>query len=255
MSPPASDREAAPSEVAARSTAAIWDEFRRTASAESRAELFALYADFARRVARRQYLRQPSGEVELAELYQFAYAGLLESIDRFTPDRGVTFEGFAVRRITGSILDGLSSMSERREQISYLGRLRRERIRSLEAADTVQPQASSLEALADIAIGLALGLMLEGTGLYVADNAPDVRPNSYEALAWRQTVRRLAQEVAALPPRERAVIAHHYIDGMSFTDVGVLLGLSKGRISQLHRAALTILKRRIGPAQGPSLSG
>ena len=74
------------------------------------------------------------------------------------------FRGFAVRRINGSILDGLAKMNEVREQISFRRRVKRERMRSLTPADAdALPAGEAMEALIDLAVGLALGFMLEGT--------------------------------------------------------------------------------------------
>ena len=40
-------------------------------------------------------------------------------------------------------------------------------------------------------------------------------------------------------------VRHHYMDGMSFDQIGALLGVTKGRISQLHRAAINLLRSRM----------
>ena len=48
-----------------------------------------------------------------------------------------------------------------------------------------------------------------------------------------------------LPARERDILRHHYIDGVGFDQLAVLLGVSKGRVSQLHRSALDLLRKRL----------
>ena len=42
--------------------------------------------------------------------------------------------------------------------------------------------------------------------------------------------------------REQQIIRHHYFDHMEFIEVGELMGLSKGRISQLHNRALRMIR-------------
>ncbi len=61
-----------------------------------------------------------------------------------------------------------------------------------------------------------------------------------------QTQSQLAKAVEKLPEREASIIINHYEHGLSFTQIAELLGLSRGRISQLHHAALTKLRKKIG---------
>lgn len=225
---------------------ALWRAYRTERSQAAREALFGFYFPFARKIAMRHFRRNWAGDVEFPDVSQFACAGLLEALDRFDPDRGVPFRAYAARRISGSILDGVSQANEVRGQVSFRKRLRRERAQSLSTADPDSlSQDQALKALVEMAVGLAVGFMLEGTGLYREAEAPDPAADAYESLVWKQAVRRLAAEVEALPPRERSIIHHHYMNGMSFEQIGALLGVSKGRISQLHRAAIGALRSRM----------
>ena len=48
-----------------------------------------------------------------------------------------------------------------------------------------------------------------------------------------------------LGERERHILRYHYLEGLSFGQIAQLLGLSNARISQLHKAALGTLQRRL----------
>jgi RNA polymerase sigma factor for flagellar operon FliA len=85
--------------------------------------------------------------------------------------------------------------------------------------------------------------MLEGTSLGAGEGGADARAGAYETLEWRHMQARLAAAVAALPPREAELLRNHYEHGLSFAQVAELLGLSRGRVSQLHRAALERLRK------------
>ena len=174
---------------------------------------------------------------------QFAYEGLLAAIDRFDPLRGIPFPAFARRRILGSIFDGASKMNEIDAQYSYRRRLEAERSRSLTAA--TEKGDDPLHELAALASGLALGLILAETNLVASEDGRDHRPGAYETLAWRELQARLALDVARLPEREAVIIRQHYENGVSFTRIAELLGLSKGRVSQLHAGALATLRKRL----------
>ena len=224
----------------------LWRLWRDENSAGARERIFTMYAPFAQRIARAAFLGSSSGDVDLGDLKQWACAGLLEAIDRFDPGRGAPFRAFARRRIRGSVLDGLSKASERLEQVTTRARLRKERLQALTQGSGTEVSGESLERLVDLAIGLALGFMLEGARLYVDGEPRDETPNAYQSLAWKETLVRLEREVARLTDPGRAVIRHHYGGDLDLAEIATLLGLTKGRVSQIHRAALTDLRRRLG---------
>lgn len=225
---------------------ALWSERTGERAVRAREDLFMLFRPFAERLARRHYRNMAYREIEYAELKQLAYAGLLEAIDRFDPGKEVPFTAYARRRVAGNIVDGVSKSSELREQLSFRNRVRRDRLRSLANDDLDQLSTEdSLRALSDLVVGLALGFMLEGAGLYGNDETPSPEPDAYESLAWKETTRRLAKELAALPDKERAIVRLHYLEGLQFDQIARMLELSKGRVSQLHKAALERLRRRL----------
>lgn len=226
--------------------AALWTAFRDQGSAGARERLFGVYAAFARNIARRHHQERSRGDIDLHDLQQLAYAGLLEALDRFNPRLGIPFRPFAAHRISGSIRDGIIKMNEMREQMSWRNRVRRERIQSISGGEAREP----IEQLAEIVVGLALGVLLEGTGLFVHDESGrgDVRGvtrTAYDSLAWKEMTAQLGSELRGLPERERMVLQKHYMEGVSFDGVAVLMGVSKGRISQMHRAALERLRKRM----------
>lgn len=228
---------------------ALWAALRRDNSQSAREKLFDRYANFARRIARRHFLDRLSGDIELADLQQLAYAGLLEAIEGFDPDNGASFTTYALRRVSGSVLDGITKMSELREQISFRNRVRDDRVQSLRATnhETISTD-EAINALAEAAVGLALGFMLDIDMAQSGEGAPDPRAGAYDSLAWKETVRRVGQEVANLPERERLIIRQHYLNGMAFDQIAGLLNVTKGRVSQLHRGALALLRKRMRSA-------
>jgi RNA polymerase sigma factor for flagellar operon FliA len=232
-----------------RAEAALWRRLRFEEEPECRQQLFSLYAGLARSVAARHFCRRPVQCVERGDFEQFAFEGLLQAIDRYDPLRGVPFGAYARQRIAGSILDGVARMSEVGAQFGHRRRIEQERLRSLARrsgdGESTGSRDDPLSELTELAVGLALGLMLEGTSLAVGDRGADTRADAYESLAWRETQARLAGAVANLPAREAAVVRNHYEHGLSFAQIAELLQVSRGRVSQLHRAALDRLRKRV----------
>jgi RNA polymerase sigma factor for flagellar operon FliA len=230
---------------------ALWDAMRAHGSAAARERLFGIYLPFARGIAGGQFKGRKGADLDYDDFAQLACAGLLEAMDRYDPAFGVPFRGFAARRIKGSIIDGLAKLSEVREQIGCRQRMRRERLRSL-APESAEKLSSddAMEALAEMAVGLAIGFMLEGTGLYHDDENAAVQPTAYDSLAWKDLVERLTAELGRLPERDRTILRLHYLEEVAFDEIAALLRLSKGRISQLHKAALALLRKRISGVGG-----
>ena len=148
------------------------------------------------------------------------------------------FGAYARRRIAGRIADGMAQMSEIGAQLSLRRRLQRERVRSFDIRDDGDP----LAILGDLAVDLAVGLLLEGTGML---DGGDERSDAYEGLAWHQAQAALVRELERLPDSEATVVRQHYHTGLSFAHIAALLTLSRGRISQLHRSAIERLRRRL----------
>jgi RNA polymerase sigma factor for flagellar operon FliA len=230
--------------VPPRVEASLWRRLRFERELRCREQIFTRYRGFARSIAARQLRTRPKNGIELRDMEHFAYEGLLQAIDRYDPLRGIAFGAFARPRILGSIADGASHMNEIDAQYSHRRRVENERARSIAAQSPAE--ADPLRALADLATGLAIGLMLEGTSLIEPENGADHRPNAYESLAWRELQALIAREIGRLPDREAIIIRQHYENGVSFTHIAQLLGVSKGRVSQLHAGALAKLRARIG---------
>lgn len=183
--------------------------------------------------------------MELRELHQLAYAGLLEAIDRFDLNRGVPFYGFAGHRIMGSIRDGIAQMSELREQATWRAKFQRERMRSLVSGAQNESQAP-IQKLSELAVGLAVGYMLEGEGAHSIEvESVQAAPTAYESAVWTETITHLKVELDRFPDREQTVLRLHYLSGCNFDTIAVLLRVTKGRISQIHRSALKLLQSRL----------
>lgn len=228
-----------------RREAALWRNHLDRRDSESRQLLFEHYRPFAMRLARVEFRKRRGMNFELGDLEQFAFEALLQAIDRFDPSRGTPFESFVRLRIKGQISSGMAKMSEGGSQASYRRRAERDRLRSL-AADggETDSEGDPLQALSRLAATLVLGIMLD-EGAQSAEAIADSAPSAYDSLALREMQHCLWQQVDTLPEREAFVLRQHYAKDVSFTVIAELLGVSKGRVSQIHRQALLRLRSQL----------
>lgn len=223
--------------------ASLWRRFRYESDDQCREQIFTLHVPLARMIARGEFRRRPPYGLEQADFDHLAFNGLLEAIDRYDPLQGAPFDAFARKRIKGAISDGLTKSSEGGAQYAYRRRIEIERVNAL------RPGPSELEnpfnALADLAIGLAYGLIAEGALQSAVD--PRSGLEAYDNVAWRDLELRILQDIETLADNERTVLKQHYLNDVPFQEIARLLGVSKGRVSQIHRAALNRLRARLCP--------
>jgi len=230
----------------------LWREFKEQRTRETRNRLIDHYLPFSRKIAKMLYAKRGGLDVEFLDYVQQAAQGLIEAIDRFDETRGTAFEAYASVRIRGAVLNSLTAMSEKYAQLSLRKRLRQERVDSLTDQIRERPRTrDNFRELADLAVGLAISYMLEGTGLVSAEPSPPVTGrDAYSSLEQEQLAESLKRLVEALPERERRVVFYHYYQGLSFTHVAEILGVTKGRVSQIHSQALQLI-REARSATGP----
>ncbi|SHN17848.1 RNA polymerase sigma factor for flagellar operon FliA [Duganella sacchari] len=221
--------------------AGLWQRWRNQGELAAREALIRHYLSYARALAAQMYARRSMDEFEFDEYMQFATVGLLEALDRYDPERGILFKTFATTRINGAMLSGLSTLSERQQQIAMRRRMADERVKSLQEAPLPADPERLLRELAEIGVGLALGFVLEGSGMLASAEA-SVADNTYTRLELRQFQQQIRYLCQRLTAREREVIEMHYLQHISFEEVAERLQLSKGRVSQLHAQGLKRLR-------------
>lgn len=228
----------------------LWERWRMQGDPSARDELIELYRPFARVVAATYFGRRIDDDIEFDDYHQWAIVGMIESLDRFDPSREIRFKTFASRRMHGNILDGIESATEKQRQIAARRRLRAERAAdALKTAETVAgtgdvaDSTDIFKVLAEVGIGLALGLMLEGTGM-MAPTADAMSPdNSYAHFELRQLHAAVRACIDKLSEQERHVVQGHYLEDRRFAEVALQLNLTRGRVSQIHKQALEKLRR------------
>jgi len=220
----------------------LWQRVVREKDAAARARLIEMYVPFARILAAKLYSGRRVQSSEFDEYLHYGILGLIEAVDKFDPSRGVLFRTFAAHRIQGSVLNNVEKLSERDEQLALRSRLRKQRLESLRGERKEASKTSELFAeMAEVALGLALGYMLEGSGMYAGseESAVDDVYAGTELKELRATINAI---VDILPERERDVIKYHYYHSLGVEEIGNILGLTKGRISQIHHQALKRLR-------------
>lgn len=241
-------------------SAPLWVCWREEGDAAARERLICLHLPYARMLAATLFARRTHGGVEFGDYLQLARIGLMEAVDRFDPAQGASFRTYASKRIQGAMLNGLVRLTEKNQQSNVMALLRQERLEVVKEAATDAAGASASSAdpdalfryLADVGIGLAIGVLLEDTGMIDADAfESDARMPSPEVSYFRKTeILRLREAlrdmVDQLPVQQKKVIACHYLQEMPFEHIARLLRVTRARVAQLHRQGLSRLRELLG---------
>lgn len=215
----------------------LWDRWRASHDVAARDLLIAKYSPWSRMVARDVYVRVHALASAWPDCAQNALVGLLEAINRFDPARGILFQTYARHRIRGAVFDGMRALRDNfgHEAQGHLHAIAiRERVTTLVEEAPTDP----LEAFVASAVGLSLGFLMEAGSVPAHPHTAD----GYADREHEEISKALAEAIEQLPKREQAIMVLHYHHYVPFVAIAEQLGVTKGRVSQLHKRALERLR-------------
>jgi RNA polymerase sigma factor for flagellar operon FliA len=237
----------------------------RSAEREARGlrdRLVVNYSPLVRYVAGRTAGRI-GGPLDLEDLISSGLVGLLGAVETFDPGRKTKFESYAISKIRWSILDELRKadpLSRRtRLRAHQIDRARDELFQKLGRTPTeselvgrlgitvtehreflghyARAQVRSFEGCGDLPGGPVGGLHD-----LIGDHAATDPASAAEVAEVRE---RLVSAIGCLGEKERVVTTCYYFEGLTLREIGRVLGLTEGRISQILHAALARLRRSL----------
>lgn len=248
---------------AADELARLWEEFKRTASAQARERLILHYAPLVKYVASRVATGLPAS-VEQADLVSYGMFGLIDALEKFEPARGNKFETYAIPRIKGAIIDELRAMDWVPRSVRFKAREIDKAHADLESmlkrAPTEQEVAGRLgisvselhEIINQVSFVSVLQLdeMLSvgndrGEQVSLLDTLADKHTDPTTGLEGQETRGLLAAAINSLSEREKIVVTLYYFEGLTLAEIGEILGVTESRICQIHTKAVHQLRLQL----------
>ena len=194
----------------------------------------------------------------LDDLVQVATIGLIKSVDRFDPDRGVEFSTYATPTIVGEIKrhfrdKGWAIRVPRRLQELKLSltKATSELSQTLGRSPTVSEIARHLEmSEEEVLEGLESANAYSAVSLDAPDSGDDEAPavadtlgvqdESLEGVEYRESLKPLLEK---LPPREKRILLLRFFGNMTQSQIANELGISQMHVSRLLARTLAQLRR------------
>jgi RNA polymerase sigma-B factor len=228
-------------------------EYLRTQDPHLCEQLVAAHQHLAVTLARRMSRRTRERE----DVVQVAMLGLLKAINRFDPDRGVSFGTFAWRTIEGEVkryyrdsswtVHVPRSLQERSVMISNAIE---ELTHDLGRSPMVGDIASALNLTEEEVIEVSeLQRACRSVSLDVSDDDDEVgagvqvggEDSNYSLTEDRQILSAL---VSTLPQREQTVVRLRFVEQLTQTEIASRIGVSQMHVSRLLARSLAQLRER-----------
>ncbi len=235
----------------------LWEKMIREKDKEAREQLILAHVSLVKYIAGRLAIFF-QGYYDMDDLISAGIPGLINAVDKYSPDKGAKFETFATIKIRGAILDWVRSFSwvprsvysEARKVEEAVAQLEQELGRTPDEAEVagflglpVEQYGHLLERIAPVTLLALDDLRHQETGF--SDQSDQARGADavVEQLAFEELKQELAAGISKLPPKEQLVISLYYYSGLSLKEIGKVLNVTESRVSQLHTKAVLRLRQ------------
>jgi RNA polymerase sigma factor for flagellar operon FliA len=242
---------------------ALWQRYQRTGDARCRDRLILTLAPLVKFIVYRKVRELPS-HAEAEDYISVGLEGLIQSIDRYDPDKGATLEQYAWTRIHGAVLDELRRQDWAPRSVR---RWERDIVRAIEDFNALHGRRPGREELAE-ALGIsreelqrhrdeiarsevtslnAVVLSDEDTEIERADTiaSGDLRLDPEHAAHTSEAKDRFRRAFAGLPQREREVAVMLYVKNLTLAEIGEVLGVTESRVCQIHGQTKKKLRKEL----------
>ncbi|MCT4579024.1 MULTISPECIES: sigma-70 family RNA polymerase sigma factor [Donghicola] len=194
--------------------------------------------------------------VELEDLMQAGYLGLVDASQRYSVREGVSFSAYAAIRVRGSIVDLLRRNSNLCRKTIAMQQEVKKAIQALEGEFGRTPEAEEVAAKLEIPIeeyeewqARFQANRVQSLDEVYSDQSmlfEDRNQNSEDLTHQSQLKQLLRNALEKLPEREALLLHLYYVEELNVYEVAAILGVTTGRVSQIKKAAIMRLRGLIG---------
>lgn len=220
-------------------------------------ELMTEYAPFVKRIAYHMIGRLPSN-VQLEDMVQAGMIGLFEALKGFDMSKGASFETYARIRIQGAMIDEVRRCDWTPRSVYKKSRQISEAIRAIESEHGRGARDSEVAELLNLDLDEYHSLVKDAAGCQLLsyediaslggckDELTSSETHDPSDMLQEEDFKQgLTERIANLPEREKLVMALYYDEEFNLREIGEILGITEGRVCQIHGQALLRLRARM----------
>ena len=201
-----------------------------------------------KRIASQLAQKLPS-HIEIDDLIQVGLIGLLKAVDDYQSDSGAVFSTYATIRIRGAMLDELRGRDWLPRSVQRdLGRVAaaiercEQRLgRPAGEKEIAHELGMSVEEYRKLAGELACARITQLDEAELPPGADEPDDQFFDA-AKREA---LVAAIDILPEKEGLMLSLYYTEGLNLREIGLVLGVSESRVSQIHGQAVARLRAKL----------
>ncbi len=220
------------------------------------------YIPLAKIIASRTYSRLP-GHLDKGEIESMAFLGLLDAVEKFSPEKEIKFETYAEWRIKGTILDGLRKMDNIPRGMRKNLKLMDKKYQEFELINGRPPEDSELAKLMEISEeeltklknslqGAILGRFAEVNNSDSDDGfeegniayLPDIEGETPLAVFEKnELISIITNKLNTLSEREKMILTLYFFEELTMKEIGQVVRLTESRVSQILTSTLFKLRQ------------
>jgi RNA polymerase sigma factor for flagellar operon FliA len=244
-------------------TLELWRKYRESNDQALRDRLVLTFAPLVKYIVYKKVREMPA-RCEVEDFISCGLEALIQSIDRYDPEKGATLEQYAWTRIHGAVLDELRrqdwaprsirrwerDMEKAVEEFTALHRRRPTREELAEALGATVEELRRRQdevSQSDLTSLNTLVLSDDETTIERIDTlaSTDMRVDPEHAAATDEAKHKFREVFAKLPQREREIAVLLYVKNMTLAEIGTILGVSESRVCQIHGQMKKTLRKEL----------
>lgn len=218
------------------------------------------YAPLVKRIAYHMMMRMPAS-VQVDDLIQAGMIGLIEASQKYDMSRGASFETYAGIRIRGAIVDEMRRGDWVPRSVHRNARRVAQAVAAVEAR--TGRDATDAEVAAELGVSLEEYFVMlqdsnssrlfsyeetfgdEDSNIDASDHSAAFA-SPLEGMQRDGLKKALVEAIRQLPEREQMVLSLYYDQELNLKEIGLVLGVSESRVSQIHSQAAMRLRQKLG---------
>jgi len=215
------------------------------------------YAPFVKKIAYHMITRLPSN-IQLEDIVQTGMIGLFEALKGYDMSKGASFETYARIRIQGSMIDEVRRCDWTPRSVYKKARQLSEAISSIESEKGRDAKDSEIAEKLEITLEEYYIMVKDASGCQLLSYEEIVLNggcqdeykssdfnNPCDQLLEEDFKHGLVEKISSLPEREKMVVSLYYDEEFNLREIGEILGITEGRVCQIHGQALLRLQSRM----------